>query len=40
VHDSFIIAGQHRDELVRVMQGVFHDAYGQTPTVTVTLSFP
>ena len=40
VHDSFIIAARHRDELVRVMQGVFHDAYGQTPTVTVTPSFP
>lgn len=39
VHDSFIIAAQHRDELVRVMQGVFHDAYGQTPTVTVTPTF-
>lgn len=40
VHDSFIIAARHRDELVRVMQAVFHDAYGQTPTVTVTPSFP
>lgn len=40
VHDSFIIAAQHRDELVRAMQGVFHDAYGQTPMVTVTPSFP
>lgn len=40
VHDSFIIAARHRDELVRVMQAVFHDAYGQKPTVTVTPSLP
>lgn len=38
VHDSFIIAAQHRYELVRVMQAVFHDRYGQTPTVTVITS--
>lgn len=35
VHDSFIIAARHRDELVRVMQRMFRDAYGQTPVVTV-----
>lgn len=40
VHDSFIIAAQHRDELVRVMQSLFHDTYGQKPTITVTPSFP
>lgn len=38
VHDSFIIAVQHRDELVRVMQTLFHDTYGQTPAVSVTPS--
>jgi hypothetical protein len=36
VHDSFIIAADHRASLVKVMEAVFHDAYGQTPTVTVT----
>lgn len=35
VHDSFIVAAQHRDELVRVMQKVFRDAYGQMPVVTM-----
>lgn len=38
VHDSFIIAAQHSDEIVQVMQTVFFDTYGQKPTVTVTPS--
>lgn len=38
VHDSFIIAAQHKDELVRVMQAVFHDRYGQMPKVTLKSS--
>ncbi|KQI67607.1 hypothetical protein AN189_14950 [Loktanella sp. 3ANDIMAR09] len=35
VHDSFIVAERHKDELVQVMQATFKDAYGQTPSVTV-----
>jgi len=35
VHDSFIIAEPHKDELVEVMQTVFFDTYGQMPAVTV-----
>lgn len=35
IHDSFIVAEQHKDELVKIMQVTFHDAYGQTPSVTV-----
>ncbi|QPZ93373.1 hypothetical protein [Thioclava electrotropha] len=35
VHDSFIIAAEHKDELVRVMEAVFHDRYGQIPTITL-----
>ena len=38
VHDSFIIATQHTDELVRVMQTVFHDHYGQMPNITLKTS--
>lgn len=38
VHDSFIIAAQHTDELVRVMQAVFHDRYGQMPNITLKTS--
>ena len=36
VHDSFIVAADHHASLVRVMETVFHEAYGQIPTVTVT----
>lgn len=35
VHDSFIIAADHKDELVRVMQSVFHERYGQKPKITL-----
>jgi hypothetical protein len=35
IHDSFIVAEQHKDELVKVMQTTFQNAYGQTPSVTV-----
>ena len=35
VHDSFIVAERHKDELVQVMLATFKDAYGQTPSVTV-----
>ncbi len=38
VHDSFIISAQHKDELVRVMQSVFHRAYGQKPNITLISS--
>ncbi len=38
VHDSFIIAAPHKDELVRVMQSVFHKRYGQQPTITLKSS--
>ena len=38
VHDSFIIAAQHKDELVQVMQGVFYESYGQKPNITLTPS--
>lgn len=36
VHDSFIVAAQHQDELIRVMQAAFHGSYGQQPNITVT----
>ncbi|QDC08768.1 hypothetical protein FHY55_05745 [Oceanicola sp. D3] len=36
VHDSFIIAAQHKEEIVQVMQAAFHDTYGQDPTITLT----
>lgn len=35
VHDSFIIAAEHKDELVQVMRAVFHETYGQLPMVTL-----
>lgn len=35
IHDSFIVAERHKDELVQVMQATFKDAYGQLPSVTV-----
>lgn len=35
VHDSFIIAADHEDELVRVMQEVFYERYGQKPNITL-----
>lgn len=35
VHDSFIIPAYHKDELVRVMQAVFHDRYGKMPNITL-----
>ncbi|NDW46362.1 hypothetical protein [Ruegeria sp. PrR005] len=35
VHDSFIVATPHRDELVRVMKNSFAETYGQTTSVTV-----
>lgn len=38
VHDSFIIANDHKDELVRVMEAVFHERYGQTPNITLKSS--
>jgi hypothetical protein len=36
VHDSFIIAEQHKDELVQVMKGAFYDSYGQKPNITLS----
>ncbi|KFE36128.1 hypothetical protein [Thioclava atlantica] len=38
VHDSFIIAADHKDELIRVMEAVFHARYGQMPKITLKLS--
>lgn len=38
VHDSFIITADHKDELVRVIQSVFHERYGQKPNITLKLS--
>lgn len=38
VHDSFIVAAQYKDEMVRVMQSVFDDHYGQKPMITLTPS--
>lgn len=38
VHDSFIVAAQYKDELIRVMQTVFHERYGQIPKITLPLS--
>lgn len=36
VHDSFIIAAENKDELVRVMQAVFYERYCQIPKITLT----
>jgi hypothetical protein len=38
VHDSFIVAERHREELVQVMKDVFAEAHGQSITVSVKAS--
>lgn len=35
IHDSFIVAQRHRDELVQVMQDRFREIYGQSIAITV-----
>jgi len=38
VHDSFIVAADHKNALVRVMEVVFHDRYGQKPNMALKAS--
>jgi hypothetical protein len=36
IHDSFIVAAQHKEELVRTMMQAFADTYGQSIDVSIT----